>query len=155
MITRSAQRSTPPAEETRGSPSHADILVAADGAQPFTFLSPVLQGAAVLEFAGEVAPQPRGPNIYLEARNVRALLPEFAHNLFAGDIFEAEAPWADGRRYALAILMPGRLLEVSRESAERLTSRLKRHADALLVYSYDAAGPTHDALAHVRLASIP
>jgi hypothetical protein len=102
----------------------------------------------------------------------RALLPEFASNFFAGDIFETDAPWAEGRRYALVILMPGRLLEVSRESAERLTSLIKQNADALLVYSYDAAGSAHDPLAtlaeraglrlissdgpaHVRLASIP
>lgn len=104
--------------------------------------------------------------------HARALLPEFACNFFAGDIFETDAPWAEGRRYALVILMLGRLLEVSREGADRLTSRLKQHAGTLLVYSYDAAGSPGDPLrplaekaglwlltsnepAHVRLAAIP
>ena len=68
--------------------------------------------------------------------HARRLLPAFAANLTLGDMLESDALWADERRYALALLMPGRLLEAGPERAARLRNRLSERCDALLVYAY-------------------
>lgn len=68
--------------------------------------------------------------------HARLLLPEFATNFVLGDGFESDAIWADGRRYPLVLLMPGRLLEAGPERAARLRQRLRERCDALLVYAY-------------------
>jgi hypothetical protein len=39
------------------------------------------------------------------------LLPRFAENFRVGDLGENDALWDEGRRYALALVMPGRLIE--------------------------------------------
>ena len=78
--------------------------------------------------------------------HARTLLPEFAANFSPGDMFETDAPWPEGRRYALVILMLGRLLEVPAERAAWLRSRLKEHASNLIVYSYDLAVTGDEAL---------
>ncbi len=64
------------------------------------------------------------------------LLPEFAANFRQGNIFTDAELWANGHRYRLAILMPGRLLEAKPEQARRLREQLKQHCDHLLVYAY-------------------
>jgi hypothetical protein len=101
--------------------------------------------------------------------HARLLLSEFDDNLFLDDIFETDALWPDGQVYALVILMPGRLLEVSLERAEKLKSRLREHASNLIVYSYDIGDEGLPLLAekvgiqlltpagssHARLARIP
>jgi Methyltransferase domain len=104
--------------------------------------------------------------------HARMILPEFAGNFVSGDMFATDAPWPEGRRYALAILMLGRLLEVSAERAAWLKARLKGHASHLIVYSYDLAGTGDEGLlslatqlgikflpparsSYVRLAQIP
>src|SRR5262249_4817130 len=68
--------------------------------------------------------------------HARALHPQFADHFTLGDMFESDALWPSSRRYALAILMPGRLLEAGPERAARLKSRLREHCDHLLVYAY-------------------
>ncbi|MBN1993733.1 MAG: methyltransferase domain-containing protein [Anaerolineae bacterium] len=68
--------------------------------------------------------------------HARELQPDYAENFSQGDIFASEWPWPDGRRYALAILMPGRLLETGSGRAARLKARLAQHCDHLLVYAY-------------------
>ena len=45
--------------------------------------------------------------------HARTLLPAYPDHFVAGDLFTASAPWPDGRRYALVLLAPSRLLEVS------------------------------------------
>jgi SAM-dependent methyltransferase len=78
--------------------------------------------------------------------HARELQPEFADNFVAGDLFE-ETPWRDGRRYALAIVMPGRFLEVDPGRAERLRARLRQHCDRVLVYAYGDWLGEHESLA--------
>jgi SAM-dependent methyltransferase len=68
--------------------------------------------------------------------HARNLLPEFADHFIAGDMFESDEIWPAERRYALALLMPGRLLEAGAERAGRLSERLMAHCDQLLVYAY-------------------
>jgi hypothetical protein len=68
--------------------------------------------------------------------HARVLLPGFADHFIAGDMFESDGIWPAGRRYALALLMPGRLLEAGPERAARLVGRLTEHCDQLLVYAY-------------------
>jgi SAM-dependent methyltransferase len=64
------------------------------------------------------------------------LLPQFADNFRVGDMAESEMPWVDGRRYALALLMPGRLIEAGRERAVSLRARLQTACDRILLYAY-------------------
>ena len=54
----------------------------------------------------------------------------------AGDLFSTESIWPEGRRYALALLMPGRLLEVAPVRAAQLRARLNQQCDRVLVYAY-------------------
>ena len=67
------------------------------------------------------------------------LLPSFASNFSAADLFDCDA-WRRERRYALTLLMAGRLLEVERPIAERLLKTLRAQSDAILVYSYPGVG---------------
>ena len=60
----------------------------------------------------------------------------YADHFVAGDLFESEEIWDEGRQYALALLMPGRLLEVERERAARLRTRLRTACERVLVYAY-------------------
>jgi hypothetical protein len=53
-----------------------------------------------------------------------------------GDMFDSDQPWVEGRRYALALLMPGRLLETDELRATALRERIRRRCDRVLVYAY-------------------
>jgi hypothetical protein len=68
--------------------------------------------------------------------DISLLLPQFVDNFWVGNIFTSEHPWANNRRYSLALLMPGRLLEVPPEAANNLKKRLQLQCDRLLVYAY-------------------
>jgi hypothetical protein len=68
--------------------------------------------------------------------HARELLPQWAENFAAGNLFDTESVWTDGRRYALALLMPGRLLEVAPTQAARLRARLAQQCDRVLIYAY-------------------
>lgn len=75
----------------------------------------------------------------LEAGRVehaRQLYPDYAGNFCQGNMFDSEWPWLDGRRYTLALLMPGRLLEADPDRAAWLKTRLKQRCDHLLIYAY-------------------
>jgi 2-polyprenyl-3-methyl-5-hydroxy-6-metoxy-1,4-benzoquinol methylase len=65
-----------------------------------------------------------------------ALVPEFAHNFRVGDLAESDVLWADGRRYALALVMPGRLIDAGPDRAAWLRERLGAACDRILVYAY-------------------
>ncbi|MHC4695696.1 MAG: class I SAM-dependent methyltransferase [Planctomycetota bacterium] len=69
--------------------------------------------------------------------HIRLLLPQFAENFTLGNIFKSDDIWPDGRRYALVLLFPGRLLEAEAEPAEQLRQRIRRHCDHLLVNVYE------------------
>jgi SAM-dependent methyltransferase len=75
------------------------------------------------------------------------LLPAYADHFIAGDIFAADAPWADDRRYALVVLAPTRLLETNAERGANLRERLRRHCDTLVVYAYGNSLTRHGDLA--------
>jgi len=68
--------------------------------------------------------------------HAHGLLPTFTDNLVAGDLFDTESVWVEGRRYGMALLMPGRLLEVTPDKAARLRSRLQAQCDRILIYTY-------------------
>lgn len=65
----------------------------------------------------------------------RVLLPQFAGNFTEADLFDCDN-WCNGPRYALTLLMAGRLLEVERPIAERLLKRLEASSEAALLYLY-------------------
>jgi len=65
----------------------------------------------------------------------RTLLADYADNFSVGDIFAADAAWAS-RRYDLALLMPGRLLEADAARSARVRDWLRANCDRLLVYAY-------------------
>ena len=83
---------------------------------------------AIVPFGIESDPERSG--------HVAEVLPRFAGNIVTGDMFTSALPWPDGRRYALALLMPGRLLEANAAERAALEQRLAAHCDALLVYAY-------------------
>ncbi len=64
------------------------------------------------------------------------LHPTFAANFLTADLFTCDEIWSSGRQYTLAILMPGRLLEVSTEQADKLRARLHTQCDHILLYAY-------------------
>jgi hypothetical protein len=68
--------------------------------------------------------------------HVRELLPGFAENFVTGSLFDAKSLWSEGRRYVLAMLMPGRLLEATPDEAALLKSRLKAQCDHVVIYAY-------------------
>jgi len=68
--------------------------------------------------------------------HARELLPRFADNFVSGDLFDMESVWPEGRKYALAMLMPGRLLEVAPDQAAQLRVRLQHQCDHVLIYAY-------------------
>jgi hypothetical protein len=51
-------------------------------------------------------------------------------------MFDNDQLWVEGRRFALAILMPGRLLETDEGRAAALRERLRQSCDRVLVYAY-------------------
>jgi hypothetical protein len=68
--------------------------------------------------------------------HARRLLPRFCENFTLGNLLNNERPWSDGRRYRLAILMPGRLVEVDPAKNAALKERLRLWCDDVLVYAY-------------------
>ena len=85
--------------------------------------------------------------------HAHSLLSEFTENIIHGDMFDNETLWGDTHRYALILLMPGRLLEVESARAAHLRERLKHYGDHILVYAYgdwltrfqNLAGLAHEA----------
>jgi SAM-dependent methyltransferase len=68
--------------------------------------------------------------------HARTRLPGYADRFVVGDLFDSEAIWPPDRRYALALVMPGRLLEAGLEQASRLRARLRAHCDQVVAYAY-------------------
>ena len=67
--------------------------------------------------------------------HARLLQPAFGENFVAGNMFE-RIPLDADTVYSLAILMPGRLVEVDENSGRRLLEWLRGHFQQLLVYGY-------------------
>ena len=68
--------------------------------------------------------------------HARRLSPQFAGNFVQGDLFDIELWDSGSRRYALALLMLGRLLEVPREEAMPMLDRLRSSCPRVLAYRY-------------------
>jgi len=68
--------------------------------------------------------------------HAREVLPEFGANFVIGDLLDSDALWLDGRRYALVIVMPGRLVGAGPQRAAALRRKLETKCDHLLVYAY-------------------
>ena len=68
--------------------------------------------------------------------HARQLHPGHGANFVSGDLFDDDRLWVEGRRYALAFLMPGRLLETDQARAAALRERILRTCDRVLVYAY-------------------
>jgi hypothetical protein len=68
--------------------------------------------------------------------HARELLPRLGDNFVAGNLFDLESVWPEGRTYALALVMPGRLLEVAPAQAAALRARLRDRCDRILIYAY-------------------
>ena len=68
--------------------------------------------------------------------HARLLHPQFADNFLAGDLFDT-ALWTDGaKRYTLALIMIGRLIEVAPEKAIRVIEWLRATCSRVLGYAY-------------------
>jgi hypothetical protein len=90
--------------------------------------------------AGRADLEPYG--IDREARAIvhaRELQATFADNFVQADLFDT-AGWAGERRYALALLMIGRLLEVPTPAAQQVLAVLRSRCDAVVVYAYPGYG---------------
>jgi SAM-dependent methyltransferase len=68
--------------------------------------------------------------------HARKMHPQFADNFILGDMFKIDRVWDANRRFALALIMPGRLLESRPEQAAELKRHLKEQCDSILVYAY-------------------
>jgi hypothetical protein len=73
--------------------------------------------------------------------HARLLSPDHSGNFMQADLFDIPA-WEFGRRYALALLMAGRLMEVPRDRALELLEQLRSSCSRVLVYTYPDWGDT-------------
>jgi len=82
----------------------------------------------VVPFGIDVDPQ--------RIEHARQLHAGHADNFVSGDMFDRDQLWVEGLRFALAILMPGRLLETDEAGAAALRERLRQSCDQVLIYAY-------------------
>lgn len=82
----------------------------------------------IIPYGIEIDPQ--------RVEHTKDVLPDFASNFSVGSMFEDAGIWAKDKKYALAILMPGRLLEVEPNLAVQFKEKLKKHCNKVLVYAY-------------------
>lgn len=64
------------------------------------------------------------------------LHPDGTDGFVCGDLFDAPTLWPEGTRFALALVMPGRLLEVEPARAGALRGWLQDHCAQVVVYGY-------------------
>jgi hypothetical protein len=69
------------------------------------------------------------------AARARVRLSASGGAVFEGDLFALDDPWT-GPRWAVALVMPGRLLEAPAEAAARLRTRLASRCDRAIAYAY-------------------
>lgn len=68
--------------------------------------------------------------------HAEVLHPDATDGFVCGDLFDAPALWPNGSRFDLALVMPGRLLEVDPARAEALRDWLRQHCAQIIVYGY-------------------
>jgi hypothetical protein len=88
--------------------------------------------------------------------HVREILPRHADRFVRASLYDP-AIWSSGRRYALAILMVGRLLEGDRGRAEALRAAVLAACDRVLLYAYQGFSrePLEELAARAGLAIGP
>lgn len=129
--------------------SHVPILKTANSVlaeNPGLVLDPGCGNGALLRKLLDTNPSIVPFGVDFEASRIahaRQLLPRFANNFVVGDLFDMESLWPEGRRYALAMLMPGRLLEVTPDKAARFRARLLAQCDRVLIYTYKDSWLVH------------
>ena len=64
------------------------------------------------------------------------LMPDIADHFVVGDMFDDGHKWIGNQQYSLAILMPGRLIEIPVERRQPLINRLTDQCQHVLVYAY-------------------
>lgn len=80
--------------------------------------------------------------------------PHERDHFVAGDLADPASPvWGEGRRYAVALLMPGRLIEAGPEGGARLRGLVEAHADAIVAYGYGDWLERHGGLAALLAAA--
>jgi len=111
-------------------------------------------GALLAELQARRPPiQPFGVDLDpTRIEHARTLHPHSPGHFVVADLFE-DRVWADTPRFALALLMPGRLLEVDAHRAAALRDRLTRSCDQLLVYAYGDWLTRHGGLAPLAEAA--
>ena len=91
--------------------------------------------------------------------HARILNADIPANFAASDIFSDDPDtWPGGPQYDLALLMPGRLIEATRDRSEALKAWIKRHCVHVLIYAYGdwltRFGDLRSLAAEVGLATI-
>jgi len=71
------------------------------------------------------------------ARHAQIVLPDFAGNIHRENLLTScEAVWTPGRRFKVALLMPGHLLSASPGRLDRLKTRLLTRCEHVVAYCY-------------------
>ena len=68
--------------------------------------------------------------------HAQIILPKFKDNFFCGDMFTEQLIWPKDTFYSLAILMPGRLLEVEQSQVMAFKEKIQQYCDQILIYAY-------------------
>jgi SAM-dependent methyltransferase len=68
--------------------------------------------------------------------HARKLMPAFANNFVVGDISGSGAAWGTEPRFAVALQMPGRLLELPSHAFAAVRTFLRNRCDAVVAYAY-------------------
>jgi hypothetical protein len=69
-------------------------------------------------------------------QHIAEILPEFFGHFERCNIFESNLVWEGNRRFSMAVLMPGRLLEAAPGKVQQLKKRLQEQSYRILVYAY-------------------
>jgi trans-aconitate methyltransferase len=90
--------------------------------------------------AGDPGVVPHGVDLEPDRiEHARVLLPRFATNFVAADLYAAHPLVADDRHYALVLLAGRRLLQGTPDRVDRLKAWLAGHARHVLFYGYGTA----------------
>lgn len=72
----------------------------------------------------------------MKITHAKQLNREFEQNFVTANMFDCQDLFKDDRRYILALLMPGRLMEVEAEERDELLKKLRKSCHCLIIYAY-------------------